>query len=650
MQAAHADLSHVRDCPDSTPEPVVQHEVQSQRRSYRSSLAGQTDASPGHTEDPLPDVRSDASFEHSNQDDGPCFSPNNIGDRPSLPVSCSSYTHVGQTEQNQALYVDNPLIEAEKHSSKHIYSTEVDDAEGADLPDSMSGCPSEAEEPPSKHIYGTDVENVESVVQYQLRDGCHKEAVSTFYQCGQDVDDASMDKRDVEVCGVDSEAENIGHDEIQTETVVQQSEDVESSGQNRTESEVMSDDDCIRPYAVAYNQYGHRRTADEQGDAFDIQPYAVTYDEDKGHCGNQTSTAGNGLIPNPMYSGNALQLNPAYVPNVRQPQAGGGQRHASAIIMGVAVAGLFVLTALFISTFIPGKQDSFTPTAWPNPAFTAHTDESRHVDHTSTPVDYTSSRVVYTSHHVDYTSPNLGYTSPQPTSTEGKEQGEVEETTSAVGGKKHEAGKLREQCSVVASPSKEVFMSGASNRRVMILDPRGLRSFSTIASETGCETIAPDDISFGGRGRLWGIGNCYPPAAGLIVRYTKKEPDTSTLHPFLPINTFLGILVEALGDRRVKVTFYSDYLLITVRHESGTVVRKFRMRNDFRMQTGWGDRYPGLVTVGRGGNLSVADHWDIHVYAYNGSGHHLLSFGDGDMTEIMTIFGMCISKCIFPHY
>ncbi|XP_035661674.1 uncharacterized protein LOC118405927 [Branchiostoma floridae] len=345
-----------------------------------------------------------------------------------------------------------------------------------------------------------------------------------------------------------------------------------------------------------------------------------------------------------MYSGNASPLNPAYVPNVRQPQAGGGQRHASAIIMGVAVAGLFVLTALFISTFIPGKQHSFTPTTWPNPTFTAQTDGSQLVD-------YTSPRVDYTSHHVDYTSPNLDYTSPQPTSTEGKEQGEVEETTSAVGGKKHEAGiMLREQCSVVASPSKEVYMSGASNRRVIILDPRGLRSFSTIASETECEAIDPDDISIGGRGRLWGIGNCYPSATGLIVRYTKKELDTSTLHPFLPTNTCLGILVEALGDRRVKVTFYSDYLLVTVRHVSGTVVRKFRVRNGFRMQQGWGDGYPGLVTVGRGGNLSVADHWDIHVYAYNGTGHHLLRFGDGDITEIMAIFGMCISKCIFPHY
>eukprot|EP00058_Branchiostoma_floridae_P015363 XP_002600851.1 hypothetical protein BRAFLDRAFT_75856 [Branchiostoma floridae] len=543
MQAAHADLSHVRDCPDSTPEPVVQHEVEPQYRSYLSSLAAQTDVSPGHAEDPLPDVRIDASFEHSNQDD-------NIGDRLPLPVICSSYTHVEQTEQNQAVFIDNPFtdLEAEEPSSKHIY---------------------EIEEPPSKQIYGTEVDNTESVVQYELRGACHKEALSNFYQCGRDVEDASTDRQDVEVCGANGEAENISHDEVQTETVVQQLEGIESSEQNRTESEVVSEDECIRPYAVAHDQYGHRRTNDEQGDVFDIQPYAVTYDQDNGHCGIQTPTDGNGLLPNPMYSGNALlpnpmysgnalPLNPAYVPNVRQPQAGGG-----------------------------------------------------------------------------------------------KGPDEVKQTKSAVGGKGHEAGMLPELCDVVVSPSNEVYMSDASNR-VVVLGPRGLklRSFPATASETECETKAPEDayVSIGGRGHLWDIGNCNPPAAGLTVQYTKMTHDIRTLHPFLPVNTFLGIAADALVDRVVRSTFFSDYLEVAVRTKNGTVVREFRMRKGFRMQQGWGDGYPGLVTVGRGGNLTVADHWALHVYAYNGTGHHLLSFEDGDITEIIAIFRMCIIKCIFPHY
>ncbi|XP_066264497.1 uncharacterized protein [Branchiostoma lanceolatum] len=364
MLAAQADLPD----PDSTTELVAQHGTQLQRRGHQASLEGQTDTSPAHVEDPLRDVHSDALFEHSDQDDQPGFSPDNSEDRSSLPVICTSYTNAGKTERNQALYVDNPPIEAG--------------------------------ESPSKDIYDTEIHNAESVMQYQLRGACHKEAVSTFYQCGQDVDDARMDRPPDEVCGANSEAEIIDHDEIQTETGVKRLENVENSSQNRTESEVKSHDESILPHAVLHD---HNRTHDEQGDVFDVQPQAGTNDEDEGHYENQnvdsfqsicgqpnisSDTAssvkemrgrgrrfndavdkgdellpnpmhsgnalipnpmysgnalipnpmysgnalipnpmysGNALIPNPMYSGNALRPNPMYVPNVPQPRANGGK-------------------------------------------------------------------------------------------------------------------------------------------------------------------------------------------------------------------------------------------------------------------------------------------------------------------------------------
>eukprot|EP00058_Branchiostoma_floridae_P013057 XP_002598545.1 hypothetical protein BRAFLDRAFT_66936 [Branchiostoma floridae] len=423
MQAAHADLSHVRDCPDSTPEPVVQHEVQPQRRSYRSSLAGQTDASPGHTEDPLPDVRSDASFEHSNLDDGPCFSPNNIGDRPSQPVSCSSYK-VSDTEQNQALYVDNPLVEAE--------------------------------ESPSKQIYGTEVENAESVVQYQQRGSCHKEALSTCYQCDRDVDDASTDRQDVEDCGADSEAEN---HEVQTETVAQQSEDVESSSQNRTEREVMSDDECIRPYAVAYNQ--------DDEDACDIQPYAVTYEEGEGQLNTSSDIAsakqqrpdpihsGNASFPNPMYSGNgnALHPNPLYAPNAAQPMA--GRAALSRLAPRVPYLGPRRLVA---------KLNLF---------------------------EVTFTQVV---------------------------QGQ-------------EPGMFDEQGGVVVSPSNEIFVADAKGVQVFSMKGVYLRRFPTTTPDYKCETMVPEGLSIDGKGHLWVIGVCFPTLVKRIVRYTKTGHHLTTLHP-----------------------------------------------------------------------------------------------------------------------
>ncbi|XP_078594352.1 uncharacterized protein LOC144872161 [Branchiostoma floridae x Branchiostoma japonicum] len=323
-----------------------------------------------------------------------------------------------------------------------------------------------------------------------------------------------------------------------------------------------------------------------------------------------------------------------------------GQSHASAIIIVVIIVLTALFIGLFISTFIPGLQDSFIPTTWPNPIFTAKTDGSGHADYSS-PHPTRAISTAQTDGHVD------------PTSTEGKDPDEVEQTTSAAGGEEHEAGLLREMICVVASPSHEVFVSSASDASsrssnkwvVTVVDAWGTvhRSFPTIKAESQCD--APGDISIGGRGPKWAIGNCYPPVTGLIVQYTKTKHDVPTIHPYLPINTYLGIAKDALYDRTVDLNFTPDYvyLLVTIKDDNGTDIRQFRMPKGLEMHQG----YPGLVTVGRGGDLSVVDHWDIHVYGYNGTGHRPLSFGDGDRrTEIMDIFRTCTDsmiKCLFPH-
>ncbi|KAI8487802.1 zinc ion binding [Branchiostoma belcheri] len=692
-QDTQTDLSH----PDSTIEPVVLHEIQSQRRSYRAGLEGQTDISPGHVEDPLqtdispghmedplqtdispghvedplqtdispghmedplqtdispghvedplqtdispghmedplqtdispghvgdplPDVHN-ASFEQYDQDNGPNFSPDNGEAHSPLQanVAIIYYTNGGKTEQNQTLYVDSPL--------------------------------GESEEPP-KDIYDTEAHNAQSVAQHRLSaDTCHRETPASVYQSGRDADDACMDRPDVGICETNSKAEDIDHSDIQTETVVKRLKDVENSSQNRTDSgEAMSDDEWIRPYAVAYDQFGHSRTHDEQGDVFpDVQPYAVAYDDDKEHYENQTSTglavgnggdelrpnpnngnallpnpmysgnvlhpnpmySGNALHPNPMYSGNALHPNLMYVPNGAQPRTCGGLRNGRFITTGVTLAILMISVAL-IGIFVPGnsKQDSLRATTWPDLTFTGKTtDQSRHVDNTS----------------------------PQPTSTEGKETDELEvkQTTIVFVRMGHEPGTFNGREGVVVSPSNEIFISDGLNKRVQVFSTKGvhLRHFPTITSESDCRSILPKDISIDGKGHLWVIGDCRSSPSGRIVRYTETGHHITTLHPSLPNNTFFGIAVDALRSHVVVTEAWFDYSVVKVLHFSGAVVREFRVQQ--------GSDHVGAVTVGQNGNIFVTDHWsEVHVHVYSETGHYLFKFGDEE--KLTEVTGIC---------
>ncbi|XP_019617908.1 PREDICTED: uncharacterized protein LOC109465203 [Branchiostoma belcheri] len=642
-QDTQTDLSH----PDSTKEPVVQPEIQSQRRSYRAGLEGQTDISPGHVGDPLPDVHN-ASFEQYDQDNGPNFHPDNGEAHSPLQANVANiyYTNGGKTEQNQTLYVDNPLVESEE---------------------------------PPKDIYDTEGHNTQSVAQHRLLGTCHRETPASVYQSGRDADDACMDRPGVGICETNSKAEDIDHSDIETETVVKQLKDVENS---KTDSgEAMSDDEWIRPYAVAYDQFGYSRTHDEQGDVFpDVQPYAVAYDDDKEHYENQTSTglavgnggdelrpnpnngnallpnpmysgnvlhpnpmymgnallpnpmysgnallpnpmysgnvlhpnpmySGNVLHPNPMYSGNALHPNPMYVPNGAQPRTCGGQINGCVITTGVTFVILMISVAL-IGIFVPGnsKQDSLRATTWPDLTFTGKTtDQSRHVDNTS----------------------------PQPTSTEGKETDELEvkQTTIVFVRMGHEPGTFNGREGVVVSPSNEIFISDGLNKRVQVFSMKGvhLRQFPTITSESDCRSILPKDISIDGKGHLWVIGDCRPSPSGRIVRYTETGHHITTLHPSLPNNTFFGIAVDALRSHVVVTEAWLDYSVVKVLHFSGAVVREFRVQQ--------GSDHVEAVTVGQNGNIFVTDHWsEVHVHVYSETGRYLFRFGDEEkLTEVTGI-------------
>ncbi|CAH1249259.1 UMOD [Branchiostoma lanceolatum] len=365
--------------------------------------------------------------------------------------------------------------------------------------------------------------------------------------------------------------------------------------------------------------------------------------------------SGNALIPNPMYSGNALRPNPMYVPNVPQPRANGGQRNSCAMVPFVAVAGLLIFAiALIITKFIPKKQDSFmptvssysslptassysfTPTTWPNPTFPSQTDGTRHVG-------------TFTISQTDGTR-DVDYTSPEPTSTEEKHDKKVEHTTIISGGKGYEASMLNGQIGIVVSPSNEVFVTNRDNRgwvRVTNMSGVHLRNFPTIASENACKTTVLDGISFDGNGPLWAIDHedCYPSALGLFVRYTKTGHQITTNHTAIPSNNFFGIAMDVLHNHQVSTQSWpeDDYSVVKILDYSDTLVRMFKIEH--------GLGYAGLVTVGRGGNPFVTDYWALHLYAYNETGHHLLSFGEGEsLSEIMVMCTDTMIKCLFPHY
>ncbi|XP_019636847.1 PREDICTED: uncharacterized protein LOC109479337 [Branchiostoma belcheri] len=627
-EATDTDATHI--C-DSATDPVDQQDIQPHCVPTRPQE--RSDTSPSHMKDPLQNLHSDASAGHSDQDERPAGDYG--AERSGLPTVCTSYTDIGKTEQNQALYnsTEEPTVEPTVYS----LDPRLDQAEQEQA--LYVGNPHvEAEELSPEDIYNTEGYNADNAVQYQQSD-CRKQASATVYQCSGDSDVANVDRPRVETDDANGEEKDSDKCEARSEPVVTPLTDVENSDQNKSEDKGNADDEYIRPYAVANQRYGHTNGGGD-GD-FDIQPYAVAYDEQEGHYENDTPTgrsvcgqltagsvtvgsnqvgllpnpmysgnalqpnpmySGNALQPNPMYSGNGLRSNPMYAPNVAQPRAGGGCRCvvtrsclAGVITTCVVVATLAVLAALLLATFMTGEQ------TWADRSVTGKPtqDVTQYADRP---------------------------TSPQ---TKDDENEDLKQTRIVFGGEGEEPGQFSYPSAVIVSPSNELFVADFHNRRVQVFSMRGvyLRHFSAVVGE-GFGTIEPEDIAIDGEGHLWVYGNTDDLLdTGYIIRYTKTGHRLTTLHPTFANNSFCGVAVDSRRRLVVATEFWADYGEVKLLHFNGSVLRRFRVQHS--------SGYPGLVAVGREGNLFVCDHWgDTRVHVYNNTGHYLFSFGGEEISKL----------------
>ncbi|XP_035686774.1 uncharacterized protein LOC118422986 [Branchiostoma floridae] len=671
----------------------------------------QEDISLGNAEHPLhplQDDHSNASAENSDQDGRPFYNSNNVAGRTSLPAVCTSYSQIGKGEENQALYMKRRSLPAMCTSHTHAYHAERNQTLYVDNPGI------DTEKSLSKDIYNTDDCSADNEVQYQLK-STSPETSASAYQCGGDVANANMDRPDIEVENAHNEAEDEAGTRPKT---IKQLNDAKISAQNKAETKARPDNEFIRPYAVAYcrdsqingeqdvqpyavaydEQDGHNedqtgrsvnnpqsgnkavssdecirpyavryqldgQTNGDQDDACDVQPYAVAYDVQDGHCETQTPTGrcadssqpgstaeavdnkAGGLRPNPMYSGNGLHLNPMYAPNITQPRAGEANACALTrsclayvITTGVVVTVITVLAALIIAAFLPGKQNNQMQTTWTEPSFTGKTTRPNLTAKTTCPT--------FTDTTTDDVTRQVNYTSSPPTSTAENENKDLEQTTIVFGGEGKEPGQLDGPKAVVVSPSNEMFVADTYNRRVQVFSMTGvyLRHFPAVISGEASETIEPEDISMDGEGHLWVVGDKDNDLTGFIVRYTTMGHHLATLRATFTNDSFIGITVDTPRNLVVVTEFWirSDYGEVKLLHFNGTVVRKFRTEK--------GPEYPGRVAVGREGNLLVSDLFvsDIPVYVYNNTGHYLSSFGgdrigdgEAEVGQRILVMGMC---------
>ncbi|KAI8482838.1 zinc ion binding [Branchiostoma belcheri] len=243
----------------STTSPVNQQDLQ---QHWDSTYPEERkDKSPGDVKESQQDALSGTSAEHSAQDHVPGHSTDDGAERPSLPTVGPSHTNIGKNDQNQAFHSERPLPE-----------TCTSDTHGDPVKENQALCADnsqeKAEQQSSTEIYDAEGYNENNVGQYQVRDTCVNEVLSTAYQCSEDIDEASIgndcSKRGAE--GLD-------------QPVSKQSENAENPYQKEFELEenVTADGSYIRPYAVAHQP--DSKTNGEEYDIFDVQPYAVAYDE-----------------------------------------------------------------------------------------------------------------------------------------------------------------------------------------------------------------------------------------------------------------------------------------------------------------------------------------------------------------------------------
>ncbi|KAI8496892.1 zinc ion binding [Branchiostoma belcheri] len=536
------------------------------------------DTPPSHVKDPWQGVHSDASAEHTDQNDGHGYSPDNVAERTLLQTFCTSYTNIGKTKQSQACkHVDRVI----QNQALYADNSQV-----------------EAGEPTSTDIYDIKGHNANNVGQYQLRDTFVTEASSTAYQCGGEVDDASVDN------GRNTEADDFD------QSVSKQLKDAESPDENKSEEGVTADDSSIRPHAVAYQQDGKPNS--EEDDIIDIQPYAVVYDEQPlpGHsvdnsqsaCGQPNTSPESadgkkdGLLPNPMYSRNVLHQNPMYAPNVAQPRA--DRDHRCVCLACAITLGLVVVTLVLAAIFMPRKEDSNTQTTWTNPTIT-------------------NIRSDGVTQNMDYTLlPEI----------KEKENKELKQTTIVFGRNGEESTACFGLNAVAVSPGNEIFIADTYNRQVQVFSMKGisLRHFPTVISGENSETFEPDDISIDGEGHVWVLGGTEY-TSGFIVRYTKMGSHLTTLRATFSNNSFYAMTVDTLRNLVVATEHWWDYGEVKILHFNGTVVHRFQVQQFL------GDP-PGVVAVGREGNVFVADSYgDARVHVYNNTGQYLFSFGNDNI-------------------
>ncbi|KAI8496893.1 zinc ion binding [Branchiostoma belcheri] len=538
------------------------------------------DTPPRYVKDPLQGVHCDASAEHTDQNDGHGYSPDNVAERTLLQTFCTSYTNIGKTKQSQACtHVDRVI----QNQALYADNSQVD-----------------AGDPTSTDIYDTKGHNANNVGQYQLRDTFVTEASSTAYQCGGEVDDASVDN------GRNTEADDFD------QSVSKQLKDAESPDENKSEEGVTADDSSIRPHAVAYQQDG--KPNGEEDDIIDIQPYAVVYDEQPlpGHsvdnsqsaCGQPNTSPESadgkkdGLLPNPMYSGNVLHQNPMYAPNVAQPRA--DRDHRCVCLACAITLGVVVVTLVLVAIFMPRKEDSNTQTTWTDPTMTYI--------------------------NTDGVTQNMDYTL-LPEIKE-KENKELKQTTIVFGRNGEESTECFGLKSVAVSPGNEIFIADTYNRQVQVFSMKGvsLRRFPTVTSGENFETLEPKDISIDGEGHVWILG-ATEYTSGFIVRYTKRGSHLTTLSATFSNNSFSAMTVDTLRNLVVATEHWWDYGEVKLLHFNGTVVGRFQVQQFL------GDP-PRVVAVGREGNLFVADSYaDARVNVYNNTGQYLFSFGDDNIAE-----------------
>ncbi|XP_019614342.1 PREDICTED: uncharacterized protein LOC109462252 [Branchiostoma belcheri] len=202
-----------------------------------------------------------------------------------------------------------------------------------------------------------------------------------------------------------------------------------------------------------------------------------------------------------------------------------------------------------------------------------------------------------------------------------------------------ESSDCSEVSSVAVSPCNEIFLADTYNRQVQVFSMTGvyLRRFPTVTSGENSETLKPHDISIDGEGHVWVVGNA-DRMSGFIVRYTKLGSHLTTLRATFSNNSFSGMTVDTPRNLVVATEYWWGYGEVKLLHFNGTVEHKFRVQQ--------GSGYPGLVALGREGNMFVSDSMgDARVHVYNNRSQYLYSFGCDDIdegqAEIDEVTGIC---------